>query len=101
MPRPSWALRRRTGRGLDLAAIEGTITLDGKQAGAGTGADLLGHPMAALAWLAGSAEVAAFGGLRAGQVVMLGSVCTPVWIEAPCAVEVRFGTLPPVELHLV
>ncbi len=57
--------------------------------------------MLALAWLAGSAEAAAFGGLRAGQIVMLGSVCPPVWLDGPAEVEVRFSPLPPVTLDLV
>jgi 2-keto-4-pentenoate hydratase len=77
-------------RALDLAAVPGRMRVDGQEMGHGTGADLLGHPMAALAWLAGSAEAAAFGGLRAGQVVLLGSVTPPIWLEGPCAVEVTF-----------
>ncbi len=76
---------------LDLAAILGEIALDGVRIDGGAGAELLGHPMAALAWLAGSREAASFGGLKAGQVVMLGSVTPPVWLTGPGAVTVRFG----------
>ena len=61
--------------------------------GEGFGRDLLGGPFDALAWLAGSAEVAAFGGLRAGQIVMLGSVCTPVWLDEPGRIESSFDDL--------
>lgn len=86
---------------MDLAAIRGTITVNGKEVGAGTGGELLGHPWAALAWLASSPEAAAFGGLRAGQIVMLGSVTPPVWLEGPSDVEVRFEGLEPVSLSLV
>lgn len=86
---------------LDLGAIEGEIAINGAVVGRGRGADLLGHPMRALAWLAGSAEVAAFGGLRAGQVVMLGSVTPPIWLDGPASVVVRFGSLEPVTLTLV
>ena len=86
---------------LDLASITGQISIDGEPAAAGHGADLLGHPMAALAWLAGSAQVAAFGGLRAGQVIMLGSVTKPIWLDRPATIEVRFDPLPPTTLHLV
>ena len=86
---------------LDLVSIRGTVLVDGTEVASGTGGDLLGHPMAALAWLAGSAEAAAFGGLRAGQVVMLGSVTPPVWLNGPAAVEVRFAGLEPVSLALV
>jgi len=93
-PYPDW-------RDLDLRAIAGSICVDGEQRGTGCGGDLLGDPMAALAWLAASDEAAAFGGLRAGQVVMLGSVTTPVWLDAPATIEVRFPPLPAVTLHLV
>ncbi|MGI4950759.1 MAG: 2-keto-4-pentenoate hydratase [Janthinobacterium lividum] len=86
---------------LDLASIHGEIVVNGMVAGGGTGGDLLGHPLAALAWLASSAEAAAFGGLRAGQVVMLGSVCPPIWLTGPADIEVRFSPLHAVTLELV
>jgi len=88
-------------RDLDLRALPGSLTVGGDERGAGCGGDLLGDPMAALAWLAASDEAAAFGGLRAGQVVMLGSVIPPVWLDGPATVEVRFPPLPTVVLHLV
>ncbi len=88
-------------RDLDLKALEGRITTDGALRGEGLGGDLLGDPMLALAWLAGSAEAAAFGGLRAGQVVMLGSVTPPIWLDGPARIRVEFAPLPAVELHLV
>lgn len=84
-----------------LGDIAGELTVNGVVAGNGLGRELLGHPMEALAWLAGSAEAAAFGGLRAGQVVMLGSVCPPVWLTGPATIEVAFPPLPPVILMLV
>lgn len=93
-PAPDW-------RPLDLAALHGELLIDGAVVAAGNGNELLGHPMNALAWLAGSAEAAAFGGLRAGQVVMLGSVCPPVWLDGPAEIEVRFPPLPPVTFALV
>jgi 2-keto-4-pentenoate hydratase len=85
-PYPGW-------RDLDLGGLFGQITVDGVVRGEGYGRDLLGGPFHALAWLAGSAEAAAFGGLRAGQVIMLGSVCPPVWLEGPGVVEVAFPPL--------
>ena len=88
-------------RELDLARLPGRMTVDGADVGAGVGGDLLGHPMQALAWLAGSEEAAGFGGLRAGQIVMLGSVTLPVWLEGPSHIEVHFGAMPPVILDLV
>ena len=74
--------------------------MNGVERDAGHGADLLGHPMAALAWLAGSEVAAAFGGLRAGQVVMLGSVMPTIWLDAPALVQIHFDGLAPVALRL-
>lgn len=88
-------------RDADLGAIRGRITVDGTLRGEGVGADLLGHPFAALAWLAGSAGAAAFGGLKAGQVVFLGSVTPPIWLDGPCEVGVEFDVLGRVALRLV
>jgi 2-keto-4-pentenoate hydratase len=51
-------------RSLNLAAIPGRLLVDGVERGAGVGAELLGHPLNALAWLASSRVAAAFGGLR-------------------------------------
>ena len=50
----------------------------------------MGHPLNCLAWLAGSSVAAAFGGLKAGQVVMLGSVTPPIWLTGPASVTVDF-----------
>jgi len=85
---------------LDLAALVGTMSQDGVVFDQGLGAELLGHPLAALAWLARSAEAAAFGGLRAGQIVMLGSVTPPLWVEQPGTITVEFTALGVVTLHL-
>ncbi|PWS35118.1 hypothetical protein DFH01_22645 [Falsiroseomonas bella] len=88
-------------READLGAIRGRITVDGALRGEGVGADLLGHPFEALAWLAASPAAAVFGGLRAGQVVFLGSVTPPIWLDGPCQVTVEFDVLGRAELRLV
>ncbi|MBY0335452.1 MAG: fumarylacetoacetate hydrolase family protein [Acetobacteraceae bacterium] len=87
-------------RALDLGAVRGEIFVDGASRGAGHGRDLLGHPMRALAWLAGSGAAKVFGGLRAGQVIWLGSVTPPIWLDGPCGVEVSFSGLGAVSLRL-
>lgn len=87
-------------RKLDLKAISGRILVNQCPRGDGKGAELMGDPLAALAWLAASPVVAAFGGLKAGQVVMLGAVTPAVWLMGPADVEVMFGTLAPVRLTL-
>jgi 2-keto-4-pentenoate hydratase len=87
-------------RSLDVAALVGRISIDGALRDQGVAADLLGHPMNCLAWLAGSAVAAAFGGLKAGQVIMLGSVTPPLWLDAPAHVAVEFPPLPTVAITL-
>jgi 2-keto-4-pentenoate hydratase len=89
----------RDWRTLDVAALRGRLVLDGDVRDEGVGADLLGHPLNCLAWLAGSSVAAAFGGLKAGQVVMLGSVTPPVWLAGPAIVTVEFAPLPPVQVQ--
>lgn len=81
-------------RGLDIAALPGRITVDGHVRDEGVASDLLGHPFQCLAWLAGSEVAAAFGGLRAGQTVLLGSVTPPLWLSGPARVEVEFPPPP-------
>ncbi len=87
-------------RKLDLRAIEGRILVNQAERGRGKGEELLGDPMAALAWLAGSPFAAGFGGLKAGQIILLGSVTPPIWLLGPAAIEVSFPPLPPVFLTL-
>lgn len=87
-------------RQVDPATLSGRITVDGELRGEGVGADLLGHPFKSLAWLAGSTVAAAFGGLKAGQVVMLGSVTPPIWLTGPAHVTVAFPPLPAVQVRL-
>ena len=85
-PVPDW-------RAVDLGAARGELRVDGVAKAAGHGRDLLGHPLEALAWLAGSGAAEVFGGLKAGQVVWLGSVTPPIWLEGPCEVEADFDLL--------
>jgi 2-keto-4-pentenoate hydratase len=85
-PVPNW-------RAIDLGAACGELWVDGAVKAAGHGRDLLGHPFEALAWLAGSGAAEAFGGLKAGQMVWLGSVTPPIWLDGPCEVEAAFDLL--------
>jgi 2-keto-4-pentenoate hydratase len=86
---------------LDVAKLRGRLIVDGHQRDEGVGADLMGHPFNCLAWLAGSSVAEAFGGLKAGQVVMLGSVTPPIWLTEPATVTVAFDALPPVQVTLI
>jgi 2-keto-4-pentenoate hydratase len=87
-------------RGLDIGALRGRISIDDGTVDDGVTTDLLDHPLNGLAWLAGSSEASAFGGLKAGQVVMLGSVTPPVWLNRPASVTVTFLPLPAVTVRL-
>ena len=65
----------------DLLTVAGRAVINGAEAGRGTGADVLGHPHNALAWLAN--HLAADGKtLRAGQIVLTGSLVQTVWLNA-------------------
>ena len=60
-------------RRLDLATLRGRIVINGGVRGEGLGADTMGHPFNAVAWLA--TNLAARGErLQAGQVVLTGSI---------------------------
>jgi 2-keto-4-pentenoate hydratase len=79
-------------RGLDLAAIAGGMTINGRDVGRGRGAQIMGHPLEALAWLA---NLRAREGLplRAGEFVSLGSMVETKWIDADDEVVVEIDGL--------
>jgi 2-keto-4-pentenoate hydratase len=59
----------------DLEAVRGAVRLNGTEVDAGHGRDVLGHPFAPLVWLA--EHLAQTGeGLRAGDIVLTGSLVT-------------------------
>lgn len=68
-------MRRDDWAGLDLEAIIGRVFCDDVPVGSGRGGDLMGHPLDALAWLAGSAASRGLM-MRRGDVAILGSLVT-------------------------
>ena len=65
----------------DLSGLVGRAIVNGSEVARGTGADVLGHPHNALAWLAN--HLAEQGkSLRAGQIVLTGSLVKTLWLEA-------------------
>jgi len=76
-----------------LRDAAGRMTIDGTLFGEGRGEALLGDPLEVLRWLAASGAAEAFGGLKAGQVVLCGSVTLPAWLSGPASVEVAFAGL--------
>lgn len=76
-------------RSLDLAKQPVRMLIDGNVAGEGTGADVMGHPIEALRWLANFLR--SRGGLAAGDVVTTGT-CTGLQFAKPGSkVRAEFG----------
>ena len=74
-------------RDLDLAAVEAWTLIDGVETGRGRGADVMGHPLAALAWLAN--DLAGRGrGLKRGEFVLTGSMVAAEYPEPGQTAEV-------------
>jgi len=66
---------------LDLEAIEGTMVVNGADVSVGHGRDVLGHPLEALAYVAN--HLGRHGKtLKAGEIVMLGSLVKTAWLDA-------------------
>lgn len=79
-------------RRLDLQGLNGSTRIDGNEVGRGKGADVMGHPFAALAWLANS--MAARGKhLKQGEFVLLGSVVETKWVEPGQQVAIHIDGL--------
>jgi 2-keto-4-pentenoate hydratase len=66
----------------DLETVVGNVLLDGAPADRGMGKDVLGHPFIPLAWLANHLA-AGDGGLRAGEIVLTGSLVTTRFPTSP------------------
>ena len=80
----------------DLLEVIGRAVINGNEVSRGTGADVLGHPHNALAWLAN--HLAAHDkGLLAGQIVLTGSLVKTVWLEAGDKVVMELKGLGTVE----
>lgn len=72
----------------DLASLKGAMLIDGQVAAEGAGADILGHPLNALVWLANS--LTARGRmLRKGDVIMCGSFVRTQFPQAGQTVTCR------------
>jgi len=80
----------------DLATLGGRVLIDGAPAGTGSGADVLGHPYAALAWLAEHA-LACGKPLQAGETVLLGSLVRTQWVDVGANVRIEIDALGAVE----
>lgn len=91
--------RRTDWRSLDLAALRGTVTIDDQLVGSGVGADLMGHPLDALAWLANLASRRGQT-MRAGEVAILGSLVTSKFPVAGQRLGFALDGFEPIELRI-
>ena len=67
-------------RGIHLAGCRGYMKINGELVGEGMGSDVMGHPLEPLAWLANA--LAAHGQeLKAGMIVITGSIVSPKWLS--------------------
>jgi 2-keto-4-pentenoate hydratase len=83
-------------RAPDLLTVVGRALINGAEVGRGTGADVLGHPHHALAWLAN--HLAEEGrSLHAGQIVLTGSLVKTIWLAAGDRVTMELEGLGKVE----
>ncbi|WP_426989675.1 2-keto-4-pentenoate hydratase [Pseudarthrobacter sp. Y6] len=81
-----------------LLDVECSLVIDGHVTGTGTGADVMGHPIAPLAWLAnvlGEQGVA----LEAGQLVLPGSFTKAEPVSAGSTAVADFGPLGSLTIH--
>jgi 2-oxo-3-hexenedioate decarboxylase/2-keto-4-pentenoate hydratase len=85
--------------GSKLKDVVGQMRINGTQAGTGSGSEILGHPYAALAWLANH-QMKQSAPLKARDFVTLGSVVQTRWIDVGDVVEIEFTELGKCSLHL-
>jgi 2-keto-4-pentenoate hydratase len=89
----------RSWQGLDLGAARGVASINGEVVGEGRGADTMGHPFSAVAWIAD--HLAAHGrGLLRGDVVITGSVITTKFAKAGDLIRFSVDGLGDVELRV-
>jgi 2-keto-4-pentenoate hydratase len=83
----------------DLEPVLGRATKDGAAIGEGFGRDILGHPFNSAAWLA--TQLASRGvGLKAGQVVMTGSVMKTIFPDGDASYRFELGGIGVVEVRV-
>lgn len=73
-----------------LTAVTATMSINGAVAGHGTGADVMGHPLEPLKWLAGVLAAQSVP-LKAGDIILTGSFCGAAPVTPGADVEIDYG----------
>lgn len=81
----------------DLAALKGGAWVNGVEVGRGSGADIMGNPLEALAWLANHCSKRGVS-LPKGTLVSLGSLIQTHWLEPGDTAEIQIERLGQVKL---
>ena len=77
----------------DLVGERVELFVDGKRTAQGLGAEVLGDPLLAVAWLAGTLH--AYGqGIEAGELVLAGALHASVPLTPGSTLSIRSGRLP-------
>ena len=90
----------RDWRSLDLPGVYGSMTINGEIVGEGHGSDVMGHPLEPLAWLANQLANENIG-LKAGMVVITGSIVLPKQVVAGDKASATIEGLGHVEVSIV
>ena len=91
--------RFETWRDADLAALSAATVIDGQEVGRGRGADIMGHPLEPLAWLANTGAERGRG-LRRGDIILTGSMVAVQWLQQPCVARIENTAFGSVEITL-
>ena len=89
-----------TWRDLDLQAAYGSMTINGEMVGDGHGADVMGHPLEPLAWLANKLAEQGLG-LTAGMVIITGSIVPPKPVKPGDTASIMIEGLGGAEINVV
>jgi 2-keto-4-pentenoate hydratase len=82
-----------------LPTVNASMSVDSVEVGRGLGTQVMGHPLDALAWLATSCSSRGIT-LRAGEIVLLGSLVQTHWIAPGSTVEIANDQLGQAVAHL-
>jgi 2-oxo-3-hexenedioate decarboxylase/2-keto-4-pentenoate hydratase len=85
-----------TWHALDVPSLAGVTRINGVEVGRGRGADVMGHPFEALAWLANNLAMRGER-IKAGEFVFTGSVVETKWVNRGDRVEMEIDGLGRVE----